>query len=120
VAALTIDSLRLLAWADSVVALRGDSLRAAAGRRAAVVRPRLPAVIQRDTVRDTVTVPGADLRALLVSDSACRVRCDSLEAALLVESSQRPEVVERRDWRTLLAVGAVAVAVGLAVGVGVR
>jgi hypothetical protein len=77
-------------------------------------------VVRIDTVRDTVEVAGADLRTLLVSDSVCRVRRDSLEAALLVASTQRPEVVERRDWRTLLAVGAVAVAVGLAVGVGAR
>lgn len=81
-----LDSVRLVGWADSVVNARGDSLRALLASTAARVVVRLPAhirtVIERDTLRDTVTVAGADVRVLLVSDSAQRVRGDSLQGEL--------------------------------------
>jgi hypothetical protein len=81
-----LDSVRLVGWADSVVQVRGDSLRALLASTAARVVVRLPAhirtVIERDTLRDTVTVAGSDVRVLLVSDSAQRVRGDSLQGEL--------------------------------------
>ena len=81
-----LDSVRLVGWADSVVQVRGDSLRALLASTAARVVVRLPAhirtVIERDTLRDTVVVAGADVRVLLVSDSAQRVRGDSLQGEL--------------------------------------
>ena len=81
-----LDSVRLVGWADSVVQVRGDSLRALLASTAARVVVRLPAhirtVIERDTLRDTVAVAGADVRVLLVSDSAQRVRGDSLQGEL--------------------------------------
>lgn len=70
--ARVLDSVRLRAWADSVVALRGDSLRSVFSRRAAALRPRivhLPGAV--DTVRDSVFVAGADLRTFAIADSAC-------------------------------------------------
>ena len=99
----TADSARLVAWADRVVALRGDSLaqafagRAVASRRWVYLPARLDTLIQRDTLRDTVCVAGADLRAVLVVDSAQRVRADSLQGDLdqaaydLSECRERPE-----------------------------
>ncbi len=82
------DSARLVAWADRVVALRGDSLAQAFAGRAQVSRrwvylpARLDTLIRLDTLRDTVCVAGADLRAVLVVDSAQRVRGDSLQGEL--------------------------------------
>ncbi len=87
--ARVLDSVRLHAWADSVVALRGDSLRAAFGRRAASLRPRvvhLPGSV--DTVRDTVEVAGADLRTVLLSDSLCWDSVASLRGRIRLDSAR--------------------------------
>jgi len=103
-----LDSVRLVGWADSVVQVRGDSLRALLASTAARAVVRLPAhirtVIERDTLRDTVVVAGADVRVLLVSDSAQRVRGDSLQGELdqcvydLEEAMNRPETPARWPW----------------------
>lgn len=103
-----LDSVRLVGWADSVVNARGDSLRALLASTAARVVVRLPAhirtVIERDTLRDTVTVAGSDVRVLLVSDSAQRVRGDSLAGELdqcvydLNEAMSRPAPAPRWSW----------------------
>ena len=71
-------------------------------------------MIERDTIRDSVVVAGADLRVLLVSDSAQRVRADSLQGEMdqcaydLGEALNRPETPARWSWS----------AFGLGVGVG--
>lgn len=109
----TMDSVRLVGWADSVVQVRGDSLRALLASTAARVVVRLPAhirtVIERDTLLDTVTVAGADVRVLLVSDSAQRVRGDSLSGELdqcvydLNEAMSRPAPAPRWSWGSFQA-----------------
>ena len=108
-----LDSVRLVGWADSVVNARGDSLRALLASTAARVVVRLPAhirtVIERDTLMDTVTVAGADVRVLLVSDSAQRVRGDSLAGELdqcvydLNEAMARPAPAPRWSWGSFQA-----------------
>lgn len=112
------DSARLVAWADRVVRLRGDSLavafagRAQASRRWVYLPGRLDTLIQRDTIRDSVVVAGADLRADAIVDSARNVRADSLQGELdqavydLNECQERPE---RGPWAAFgagVAVGA--------------
>lgn len=114
----TRDSVRLVQWAESVVLRRGDSLRVVLSEMALRERPRLPVqirtVVERDTIRDSVVVAGSDLRVLLVSDSAQRVRADSLQGELdqcvydLGEALNRPETPARWSWS----------AFGLGVGVG--
>lgn len=115
-----VDSARLVGWADSVVGARGDSLRALVASTAQRAVVRLPGhvrkIVERDTLRipDTVWVPGSDLRVLVVSDSAQRVRGDSLQGELdqcaydLREALDRPETQPRWSWS----------AFGLGVGVG--
>lgn len=108
-----LDSVRLVGWADSVVQVRGDSLRALLASTAARAVVRLPAhirtVIERDTLRDTVVVAGADVRVLLVSDSAQRVRGDSLQGELdqcvydLNEAMSRPAPAPRWSWGSFQA-----------------
>ena len=123
-----LDSVRLVGWADSVVAVRGDSLRDLLASTAARVVVRLPAhirtVIERDTLRDTVTVAGSDVRVLLVSDSAQRVRGDSLAGELdqcvydLEEAMHRPEAPARWSWSAFgigFGLGAAAGSAGCAV-----
>jgi hypothetical protein len=114
------DSARLVGWTDSVVTARGDSLRALVASTAQRAVVRLPGpvrtIIERDTVRDTVSVAGADLRVLVVSDSAQRVRGDSLQGELdqcaydLREALDRPETPARWSWS--------AFGVGLGAGFG--
>jgi hypothetical protein len=87
----TVDSLRLLVWTDSVLALRGDSLRRVLGRHAQTVRVRDRIDTLRDTVHDSVMVPAADVRTLLIADSACQVRVDSLEGSVLVATTERDQ-----------------------------
>lgn len=116
------DSARLVAWADSVIRLRGDSLavafaeRALSARRWRYLPGRIDTLIQADTLRDTVLVAGSDLRAVLVVDSAQRVRADSLQGELdqavydLNECADRPE---RGPWAAFgagVAVGAAGAA----------
>jgi hypothetical protein len=85
-AARIADSIHLRTWADSVLRLRGDSLRSAYSATATRWRTRylpgrIDTLLQRDTLRDSVVVAGADLRAGLVVDSAQQVRIDSLEGS---------------------------------------
>lgn len=91
------DSVQAQRWADSAALVeygrtvertRGDSLAALLAARATVWRTRtLPGrvdtLISRDTVRDSVLVAGADLRACLLVDSALVVRGDSLAGELV-------------------------------------
>ena len=105
-----LDSVRLVGWADSVVRVRGDSLRALLATMAQRAVTRLPAhvrkIVERDTIRipDTLWVPGSDLRVLLVSDSAQRVRGDSLAGELdqcvydLEEAMSRTSPAPRWSW----------------------
>ena len=114
------DSARLVGWADSVVTARGDSLRGLVATTAQRAVIRLPAhvrtIIERDTLRDTLWVPGSDLRVLVVSDSAQRVRGDSLQGEYdqcaydLREALDRPETPARWSWS--------AFGVGLGAGFG--
>lgn len=113
------DSARLVAWADRVVTLRGDSLavvlaeRALAARRWRYLPGRVDTPIQSDTLRDTVCVAGADLRAVLVVDSAQRVRADSLQGELDQARYDLGECQERPQRGAWAAFGA-GVAVGMA------
>jgi hypothetical protein len=67
---------------------RGDSLAALLASRATVWRTRvLPGrvdtLIARDTLRDSVLVAGADVRACLLADSSLSVLSDSLRGELV-------------------------------------
>lgn len=120
--ARTVDSIRLVTWADSVVQLRGDSLAAVASRRAATLRPRVVRLVEVDTLRDTVLLPGADLRTLLVADSLCWDSVGALRGELVGLQAERAfegeqaahEVSEARRRGWWYAAGALAV--GLAIG----
>lgn len=115
----TADSARLVAWADGVVKLRGDSLAVVLAERALSLRRwrylpgRVDTILQADTLRDTVCVAGADLRAVLVVDSAQRVRADSLQGELDQAQYDLSECQERPQRGALAAFGA-GVAVGAA------
>lgn len=107
------DSARLRAWADSVVRLRGDSLRAVFGRRAAALRPRVVRLVEVDTLRDSIWVSEADVRTVLVADSACRVEVDSLRGVVAIRGAERDSVAaipKPRPWGWFAA--------GVAVGLG--
>lgn len=70
-----------------VAQARGDSLASILSAQVVRIRTRwlpgnLDTLIQRDTVRDSVLVSGADVRTILVADSSCVVRYDSLAGEL--------------------------------------
>lgn len=107
------DSVQAQRWADSAALVeygrtveraRGDSLAALLAARATIWRTRwLPArvdtLIARDTVRDSVLVAGADLRACLLVDSALVVRGDSLAGELVqarFDADQCSEALQAR------------------------
>lgn len=77
--------MSLAEYGREVAQARGDSLAALLKFQAGRVRVRwrLDTLVQRDTVRDSVLVAGADVRAVLVSDSSCTVRADSLAGELV-------------------------------------
>lgn len=78
------DSVRLEAWADSVLRLRGDSLAAAWLARPARHLPgRIDSILMLDTLRDTLRLPGAAVRADAVRDSAREQVVDSLGGELV-------------------------------------
>jgi hypothetical protein len=82
------DSAALVEYGRNIERMRGDSLTALLAARATVWRTRvLPGrvdtLIARDTVRDSVLVAGADVRACLLADSALVVRGDSLAGELV-------------------------------------
>lgn len=77
------DSARLHAWADSLVQARGDSLERILRRRASVRRPAMVvAGLLPAAPESAATEPEQHdeaVRTILVSDSSCAVRADSLE-----------------------------------------
>ena len=80
---------------------RGDSLAALLAAQAVRVRVRwrLDTLVHRDTIRDSVLVAGADVRAVLVSDSSCTVRADSLAGELVqcrYDADQCAEEIAKR------------------------
>ena len=83
--ASALSLVSLAEFGRQVEQARGDSLAALLAAQAVRVRVRwrLDTLVQRDTVRDSVLVAGADVRAVLVSDSSCTVRADSLAGELV-------------------------------------
>ena len=80
---------------------RGDSLAALLAAQAVRVRVRwrLDTLVHRDTIRDSLLVAGADVRAVLVSDSSCTVRADSLAGELVqcrYDADQCAEEIAKR------------------------
>lgn len=84
---IALDSAALVEYGRKVEAARGDSLEGLLSDQAMRIRTRwlpgrLDTLIQRDTVRDSVLVSGSDIRTILVADSSCVVRSDSLAGEL--------------------------------------
>lgn len=78
-----LDSVRLTVWADSVLRLRGDSLaRMWLARPARRLPGRVDSILMLDTLRDTLRLPGAAVRADAVRDSAREQVIDSIAGEL--------------------------------------
>lgn len=127
------DSAALVEYVREVERMRGDSLARLLAARATVWRTRtLPGrvdtLIARDTVRDSVLVPGADIRACLLADSALVVRVDSLAGELVqtrYDADQCAEEMRKRPtscnrWSAFGLGAAAGLTAGLAVCVVVR
>lgn len=78
------DLVRINAWADSILRLRGDSLAAAwLARPARRIPGRIDSILLRDTLRDTLRLPGAAVRADAVRDSVREQVIDSMAGELV-------------------------------------
>ena len=131
--ASALSLVSLAEFGRQVEQARGDSLAALLAARATVWRTRtLPGrvdtLIARDTVRDSVLVPGADIRACLLADSALVVRGDSLAGELVqtrYDADQCAEEMRKRPtscnrWSAFGLGAAAGLTAGLAVCVVVR
>jgi hypothetical protein len=76
------DSIRLAKWADSLASMPPDTLVRTVTRY--VERHRRDTVVM--VYADTVALPAQVVRELVVSDSACRTRVDSLRGVVAVDS----------------------------------
>lgn len=126
------DSVQAQRWADSAALVeygrtvertRGDSLAALLAARATVWRTRtLPArvdtLIARDTVRDSVLMAGADLRACLLVDSALVVRGDSLAGELVQARFDADQCADELRKRPTTCNGWTAFRWGVVAGLG--
>ena len=97
---------------------RGDSLTALLAAQAVRVRVRwrLDTLVHRDTIRDSVLVAVADVRAVLVSDSSCSVRSDSLAGELLQARHDATKCAEELAKRPATCNGWTAFGIGVGVG----
>lgn len=78
------DRMRLNAWADSILRLRGDSLATVwLARPARRIPGRIDSILLRDTLHDTLRLPGAAVRADAVRDSAREQVIDSMAGELV-------------------------------------
>jgi hypothetical protein len=92
----------LVEYGRKVEAARGDSLAGLLSAQAARIRTRwlpgrLDTIIRRDTVRDSVLVAGRDVRAVMLSDSACWVRVDSQAGVILLDSLEIADLRRRPE-----------------------
>ena len=111
----------LAEYGREVAQARGDSLATLLAAQAGRIRTRwlparLDAIIQRDTVRDSVLVAGADVRAVLVSDSSCSVRADSLAGELVQARHDADQCAEEIAKRPTSYNGWTAFGIGVGVG----
>lgn len=84
VAATALSRAALAEYASQVAQARGDSLAALLAARARASRVRwLPGRVDTVELVDSILVPAEDVRAVIVSDSACRVEADSLRGELV-------------------------------------
>lgn len=117
-----LDSAALIQYGRAVERSRGDSLARLLAVRATAVRTRwlpgrLDTLVQRDTVRDSVVVAGADVRTILVADSACIVRADSLAGELVQARYDADQCSEELRKRPTSCNGWSAFGFGAAAGV---
>lgn len=113
-----LELVRFNVWADSVLNLRGDSLAALLAAQAVRVRVRwrLDTLVHRDTIRDSVLVAGADVRAVLVSDSSCSVRSDSLAGELVQARYDADQCADELAKMPTTCNGWTAFGIGVGVG----
>lgn len=117
------DSAALVEYGRTIERMRGDSLAALLSARATAWRTRrLPGrvdtVIARDTVRDSVLVAGADVRACLMADSALVVRIDSLSGELVQARYDADQCADDLRRRPTTCGGWTAFGLGVAAGIG--
>lgn len=87
------DSVRLAQWSDSLAKATPDTLREVVTRY--VLSHRTDTLIM--VAMDTVTLPAQVVRELVVSDSGCRSRVDSLRGELRIDSARaRIDSVDRQ------------------------
>lgn len=87
------DSVRLVQWSDSLAKVTPDTLREVVTRY--VRSHRTDTLIM--VAMDTVTLPAQIVRELVVSDSGCRSRVDSLRGELRIDSARaRIDSVDRQ------------------------
>lgn len=124
------DSVQAHRWADSAALIehgrnieraRGDSLVELLSARTTVWRTRLlpgrvDTLIARDTVRDSVLVAGADVRACLLADSALIVRADSLAGELAQARYDADQCAEEPRKRPSTCNGWTAFGLGFGAG----
>jgi hypothetical protein len=116
-----LDSAALVEYGRKVEAARGDSLAGLLSAQAARIRTRwlpgrLDTLIQRDTVRDSVLVSGSDIRTILVADSSCVVRSDSLSGELVQAQFDADQCAEELRKRPSTCHGWSAFGIGFGVG----
>lgn len=124
------DSVQAHRWADSSALIehgrnieraRGDSLVALLSARTTVWRTRMlpgrvDTLIARDTVRDSVLVAGADVRACLLVDTALIVRADSLAGELAQARYDADQCAEELRKRPATCNGWTAFGLGFGAG----
>ena len=110
--------MSLAEYERKVEEARGDSLAALLAAQAVRVRVRwrLDTLVHRDTIRDSVLVAGEDVRAVLVSDSSCTVRADSLSGELVQCRYDADQCAEEIAKRPTSYSGWSAFGIGVGVG----
>ena len=108
----------LAEYGREVAQARGDSLATLLAAQAGRVRVRwrLDTLVHRDTIRDSVLVAVADVRAVLVSDSSCSVRSDSLAGELVQARYDADQCAEELAKRPTTCNGWTAFGIGVGVG----